>query len=64
MPDLPVSQIESAEATKDNDGRFRIVAEGRADIAAGRMLTPQSIDDWIETIGTAYERPLPQSALN
>jgi len=61
MPDLPVSQIESAAAAKDDDAHFRVVADGRADIAAGRILTPQSIDDWIAAVGTAYETPLPQS---
>jgi predicted transcriptional regulator len=63
MPDLPVSEIESAATTKDEDRRFRIVADGRADIAAGRVVTPQTIDDWIETVGTAQERPVPQSTL-
>jgi predicted transcriptional regulator len=61
MPDLPISQIEYAAPMKDKAARFHAVAEGRADIAAGRLLTPESIDDWIETIGTAYERPLLQS---
>ncbi len=63
MPDLPVSEIESAAVTKDQDRRFRIVAEGRADIATGRLVTPRNIDDWIETLGTAQERPVPQSTL-
>jgi predicted transcriptional regulator len=63
MPDLPVSSIENAAATKDEDRRFRIVADGRADIAAGRVLTPRSTDHWIETVGTAHERPIPQSTL-
>jgi predicted transcriptional regulator len=61
MPDLPISQIEYDAPTKDEGARFQAVAEGRADIAAGRVLMPQSIDDWIETVGTAYEGPLPQS---
>ena len=62
MPDLPVSQIECATPGEGEGAYLQAVAEGRADIAAGRVLTPQSIDDWIETVGTAYERPLPQSA--
>ena len=61
MPDLPISQIELAVPMKDEGARFQAIAEGRADVAAGRVLAPQSIDDWIETVGTAYERPLPQS---
>jgi predicted transcriptional regulator len=62
MPDLPISEIEYAAPMKDERARFQAVADGRADIAAGRILTPQSIDDWIETVGTAYEISLPQSA--
>jgi predicted transcriptional regulator len=61
MPDIPVSQIESGTAAKDDEAYFQVVADGRADIAAGRILTPQSIDDWIAAVGTACERPLPQS---
>ena len=61
MPDLPVSQVEYAAPTKGEEAYFQAVADGRADIAAGRILTPQSIDDWIEAVGTVYERPLPQS---
>jgi hypothetical protein len=62
MPDAPVSQQDSAPATHEN-GRLRAVEEGRADIAAGRVLTPEHIDDWIATLGTRYEMPLPQSTL-
>jgi predicted transcriptional regulator len=61
MPDLPVSQIECAAPVEDERAYFQAVADGRADVAAGRVLTPQGIDDWIETVGTAYERPVPQS---
>lgn len=63
MPDLPVSPLESAAATRYEDRLLHIISGGRADIAAGRILTPQRIDDWIETIGTAYETPVPQSML-
>ena len=62
MPDLPISQTGSAVATTDEDRRLRSVTDGRADIAAGRIVTPQSIDDWIETVGAVYEQPIPQSA--
>ena len=61
MPDVPVSQMDSATAARE-DKRLRAVADGRADIAAGRILTPERIDDWIATLGTVYEKPLPQSA--
>ena len=61
MPDIPVGQMESALAACE-DRRLRAVEEGRADIAAGRILTAQHIDDWIATLGTVYEGPAPQSA--
>jgi predicted transcriptional regulator len=60
MPDVPVSKMESAAAAHE-DRRLRAVEDGRADIAAGRVLTPERIDDWIATLGTGYEKPLPQS---
>jgi predicted transcriptional regulator len=59
MPDVPVSQMDSAVARDDR--RLRAVEHGRADIAAGRILTPERIDDWIAAVGTGYEKPLPQS---
>ncbi len=60
MPDVPVSQMDSAAARRDRC--LRAVADGRADIAAGRVLTPERIDDWIATLGTGDEEPFPQSA--
>ena len=62
MPDVLVSQMDNAAAAL-GDRRLRAVAHGRADIAAGRILTPEHIDDWIATLGTGYEIPLPQLAL-
>jgi len=61
MPDVPFSQMDST-ATARGKTRLRTVAHGRADIAAGRILTPEHIDDWIATLGTRYEMPPPQSA--
>ena len=60
MPDVPVSEMESAAADR-KDRRLMAVEDGRADIAAGRVLTPERIDDWIATLGTGYEKPFPQS---
>jgi predicted transcriptional regulator len=62
MPDLPISEIEYAAPMKDDGARFQAIVDGRADIAAGRVLTPQNIDDWIETVGTAYEISLLRSS--
>jgi predicted transcriptional regulator len=59
MPDVPVGQVDSAAALKDR--HLKAVEDGRADIAAGRVLTPERIDDWIATLGTGYEKPFPQS---
>ena len=60
MPDVSVSQMDSAVTVKDM--RLKVVEDGRADIAAGRVLTPEHLDDWIAALGTGYEMPLPQSA--
>lgn len=45
----------------EREERARAVAEGRADIRAGRFVTPEEIDAWIDTVGTPNERPVPQS---
>ena len=63
MPDRRSSQLEDASAVERADGRIQAIAQGRADIASGRYLMPQNIDEWVEWLGTAYERPVPQSHL-
>ena len=60
MPDVPVSQKDITPTAHENGGLTAVQA-GRADIAAGRVLTPEHIDDWIATLGTRYEMPPPQS---
>ncbi len=40
--------------------RLLAVAQGRADLRAGRLISPEEIDDWIETVGTPFARPVPQ----
>jgi predicted transcriptional regulator len=62
MPDVPVSQKDIRPAAHEN-GRLTAVEAGRADIAAGRVLTPEHIDDWIARLGTRDEMPPPQSML-
>lgn len=60
MPDVLVSEVEGT-APASESRRLRAVEHGRADIAAGRVLPPELIEDWIATLGTACEMPLPQS---
>ena len=50
MPDLPVSQIEYAAPMEDEGAYFQAVADGRADVATGRILTPQSIDKILDEL--------------
>jgi predicted transcriptional regulator len=59
MPDLPVSHRESAIAALKR--RIESVQNGRADIAAGRIVPPERIDSWVATLGTGNELPAPQS---
>jgi predicted transcriptional regulator len=61
MPDGAISQREST-LEAPGDRRSQAVDDGRADIAARRILTPERIDEWIATLGTAYETPVPQSS--
>jgi hypothetical protein len=61
MPDHQDSEREHASVIAQGCRRIQAVANGRGDIAAGRFLIPRDIDERIEALGTAYERPVPQS---
>jgi predicted transcriptional regulator len=37
------------------------LAEAEADVAAGRLVDSAAVGDWIDSLGTDHERPLPRS---
>ncbi len=45
----------------EQEARRKAAEEGRADIRAGRYVTLEEIQRWVETLGTPDERPVPQS---
>jgi predicted transcriptional regulator len=36
-----------------------LIAEARADVAAGRLVEPAAVKAWIDSIGTNHELPVP-----
>lgn len=51
------------ETTPDTQRRLAreadMLAEARAEIAAGLFVDAADVDAWIDSIGSAHERPLP-----
>jgi predicted transcriptional regulator len=38
-----------------------MIAEARASVAAGRVVSFEAVSAWIDSLGTDHELPLPQS---
>jgi len=51
----------ATEKVRASDEHARAIAQGRADVRAGRFVTPEEIDSWIDSVGTPDECPVPQS---
>ncbi|PWC77239.1 hypothetical protein TSH64_22530 [Azospirillum sp. TSH64] len=43
----------------DDDGLTHAIAEARAQVAAGQMIPLRDVTDWLDSWGTADERPAP-----
>lgn len=56
-----VTEAKPDRTNPERQARRRAVELGRADIRAGRYVTPEEIDRWIGTVGTPKEQPVPQS---
>jgi hypothetical protein len=50
----PAGQVEYSSDPGYDRRRGQAIAEGRSDIAAGRYLALQDIDDWIEKVSTPH----------
>ena len=54
----------SPETNKERRMRLayeaRLIAEGEADAAAGRVLQGEAVSAWLESLGTDHELPRPQ----
>lgn len=45
----------------DDDALIRAVAEARAEVAAGQTIPLRDVADWLDSWGTADERPAPSA---
>lgn len=47
----------------DEEAAARALAEAEADIAAGRVVPHEQVAEWLDTIGTPHQKPMPSSWL-
>ena len=60
--DFPAPRDETAEAKQQRLAReAEMIAEARASVAAGRVVSFEAVSAWIDSLGTDHELPLPQS---
>jgi predicted transcriptional regulator len=53
---------ETAAAKEQRVAReAEMIAEARASVAAGRVVSLEAVSAWIDSLGTDHELPLPQS---
>ncbi len=45
----------------DEEAEERALAEAEADIAAGRVVPHERVREWLDSIGTPNEKPVPYS---
>jgi predicted transcriptional regulator len=58
----PLSADAEAEARRLRLAReAEMIAEARADAAAGRVVSEAAVDAWIDSLGTDHELPPPRS---
>jgi len=62
----PAEEVESPPETEEEIKRWLAweaerIAEADADIAAGRMVDSAKVKQWIDSIGTDHELPVPYS---
>ncbi len=58
--DLRRGETEAARAER-GAREARLIAEADASIAAGRVVTEEAFNAWVDSIGTDHELPVPQS---
>jgi hypothetical protein len=60
--DYPTPRDKTAEAKAQRIAReAEMIAEARASVAAGRVVSLEAVSAWIDSLGTDHELPLPQS---
>lgn len=48
---------------EDEEADARALAEAEADIAAGRVVPHDQVAEWLDTIGTPRQKPMPSEWL-
>lgn len=69
MDTVPRADDDMSIPDPDSDARRQrrlareaeMIAEADADVAAGRLVDSAKVKAWIDSIGTAHERPVPYS---
>ena len=60
--DAPVPRQETAEERRERLAwEAERIAEARADVAAGRVVSAEAVNAWIDSLGTDQELPPPRS---
>ena len=60
--DFPTPRSETAEEKAERIAREAVmIAEARASVAAGRVVSFEAVSAWIDSLGTDHELPVPQS---
>ena len=60
--DFPAPRDETAEEKAERIAREAVmIAEARASVAAGRVVSFEAVSAWIDSLGTDHELPVPQS---
>jgi hypothetical protein len=59
---LPAPRKETAQEREQRVAReAEMIAEARASVAAGRVVSLEAVSAWIDSLDTDHELPLPQS---
>jgi predicted transcriptional regulator len=65
MDDITPDRNEAVETEAERQRRLaweaERIAEARADIAAGRVVSSEEVDAWIDSLDTDHELPPPRS---
>ena len=61
-PRDPPDRPETAEARRSRLAREAVmIAEAEADVTAGRTVSLEAVEAWIDSLGTDHELPVPRS---
>lgn len=59
MTAMPMPQTDRTPAEDERDAKRRAIAEGRADVAAGKVVSHHDMIRWLRSWGTPDELPPP-----